>query len=406
MITGGLFMKYIERTDYLHFLIQHKDKQIIKVVSGIRRCGKSTLFEIFKDYLLRHGVSKRQIISINFEDIAYQGKTYVQIYLDIKSKLVEGQMTYVFLDEIQNCEHFEKMVDSLFIQPNIDIYLTGSNAYFMSGELATLLSGRYVELKMLPLSFSEYVQGTDPSESLSKKYNDYITFSSFPYVLQYGKDFQAVQDYLRGIYSTILLKDIVQRYQISDIMMLESVIRFVFDNIGSRFSANNIARILTANGRTANDKTVEKYLQALVDSLILYRVQRYSIKGKQLLKTQSKYYVADLGLRNLLVGIKGQDEGHILENIVYLELLRRGYNVYIGQNDSNEIDFIADKPNETLFIQVSLSLRNESTFEREITPLKALNNSYPKIILTMDESPVKNEDGIQIKYVLDWLLGK
>ena len=315
-------------------------------------------------------------------------------------------MTYVFLDEVQNCEHFEKMVDSLFIQPNIDIYLTGSNAYFMSGELATLLSGRYVELKMLPLSFSEYVQGTDPSESLSKKYNNYITFSSFPYVLQYGNDFQAIQDYLRGIYSTILLKDIVQRYQISDIMMLESVIRFVFDNIGSRFSANNIARILTANGRTANDKTVEKYLQALVDSLILYRVQRYNIKGKQLLKTQSKYYVADLGLRNLLVGIKGQDEGHILENIVYLELLRRGYNVYIGQNDSNEIDFIADKPNETLFIQVSLSLRNESTFEREITPLKALNNSYPKIILTMDESPVKNEDGIQIKYVLDWLLGK
>ncbi len=397
-------MKYIERNNYLNFLLNHKDKQIIKVVSGIRRCGKSTLFEIYKEFLLNSGINKKQIISINLEDINYQDKNYKELYFDIKSKLIEGKMTYIFLNEIQNCKNFEKMVDSLFIQPNVDIYLTGSNAYFMSGELATLLSGRYVELKMLPLSFKEYVRGSDSSKSLLAKYNDYITFSSFPFTLQYKGDLKATQDYLRGIYSTILLKDVVQRYKITDVMMLESVASFIFDNIGNRLSANNIAKILSSNGRTTNDKTIEKYLQALMDSLIIYQVKRYNIKGRQLLKTQAKYYVADLGLRYLLCGIKGQDESHILENIIYLELIRREYNVTIGQNDTNEIDFVASNQDDTIFIQVSLSLKDESTYNREIAPLKALNNSYPKIILTMDESPVKDDNGIKIIYALDWLL--
>ncbi len=397
-------MKYIERADYLNFLQIHKDKQIIKVVSGIRRCGKSTLFEIYKEYLLNSGIEKDQIISINLEDITYQDKNYKELYFDIKNKLVEGKMTYIFLDEIQNCKHFEKMVNSLFILPNTDIYLTGSNAYFMSGELATLLSGRYVELKMLPLSFKEYVRGTDSSKSFLAKYNDYITFSSFPYTLQYQGDLKATQDYLRGIYSTILLKDIVQRYKITDVMMLESVVSFVFDNIGNRLSANNIANILSANGRTTNDKTIEKYLRALIDSFIIYQVKRYNMKGRQLLKTQAKYYIADLGLRYLLFGMKGQDEGHILENIVYLELIRRGYQVAIGQNDVQEIDFIASKQNDTTFIQVSLSLKDESTYHREITPLKVIHNNYPKMILTMDEAPLKDDDGIKIIYALDWLL--
>lgn len=397
-------MKYINRIEYLNFLLKHKDKQIIKVVSGIRRCGKSTLFEIYKQHLMNNGIPKQQIISINLEDISYQDKTYKELYFDIKSNLVENKMTYIFLDEIQNCKNFEKMVDSLFIQPNVDIYITGSNAYFMSGELATLLSGRHVELKMLPLSFKEYVSGTNSTKSNLAKYNDYITFSSFPYTLQYKDDLKTTQDYLRGIYSTILLKDVVQRYKITDVMMLESVASFVFDNIGNRLSANNIANVLTANGRVTNDKTIEKYLQALIDSLIIYQVKRYNIKGRQLLKTQAKYYIADLGLRYLICGIKGQDEGHILENIVYLELIRRGYTVYIGQNNTNEIDFVASNQEDTIFIQVSLSIKDSLTYEREIAPLKSLNNSYPKIIITMDESPIKDDNGIKIIYALDWLL--
>lgn len=397
-------MKYINRIEYLNFLLKHKDKQIIKVVSGIRRCGKSTLFEIYKQHLMNIGIPKQQIISINLEDISYQDKTYKELYFEIKSNLVENKMTYIFLDEIQNCKNFEKMVDSLFIQPNVDIYITGSNAYFMSGELATILSGRYVELKMLPLSFKEYVSGINSPKSNLAIYNDYITFSSFPYTLQYKDDLKTTQDYLRGIYSTILLKDVVQRYKITDIMMLESVASFVFDNIGNRLSANNIANVLTANGRVTNDKTIEKYLQALIDSLIIYQVKRYNIKGRQLLKTQAKYYIADLGLRYLICGIKGQDEGHILENIVYLELIRRGYTVYIGQNNTNEIDFVASNQEDTIFIQVSLSIKDSSTYEREIAPLKSLNNSYPKIIITMDESPIKDDNGIKIIYALDWLL--
>lgn len=253
-------MKYIPRNDYLQFLISHKDKKVVKVVSGIRRSGKSTLFEIYKDYLLKNGVDREQIFSINLEDISYQDKTYKELYYEIKGRLIEGKMVYVFLDEIQNCINFEKMVDSLYIQDNVDIYITGSNAYFMSGELATLLSGRYVELKMLPLSFEEYVSNTDSSKALLKKYYDYITYSSFPYALQYQNDLKAVQDYLRGIYSTILLKDVIQQYKITDVMMLESVSSFVFDNIGSRLSANRIANVLSAKGRSANDKTIEKYL--------------------------------------------------------------------------------------------------------------------------------------------------
>lgn len=397
-------MIFIDRKECFNFLLRHKDKQVIKFISGIKGCGRTTLFDIYKDYLKKTGISKEQFISINLEDISYQDKNYKELYFYIKNKLIEGKMTYIFLDEIQNCKNFEKMVDSLFVQPNVDIYITVSNAYFMSGELATLLSGRYVELKMLPLSFKEYVSGVNNSKSIVAKYNDYITFSSFPYTIWYKDDLKAAQDYLRGIYSTILLKDVVQRYKITDVMMLESVASFIFDNIGNRLSVNNIANILTANGRTTNDKTIEKYLQALINSLIIYQVKRYNIKGRQLLKTQAKYYIADLGLRYLICGIKGKDEDHILENVIYLELLRRGYNVYIGQNEENEIDFVASTHEDTIFIQVSLSLRDSNTYEREIAPLKALNNSYSKIILTMDEAPVKDDNGIKIIYALDWLL--
>ena len=399
-------MIYIPRNDYLQFLISHKDKKVVKVVSGIRRSGKSTLFEIYKDYLLKNGVDREQIVSINLEDISYQDKTYKELYYEIKGRLIEGKMVYVFLDEIQNCINFEKMVDSLYIRDNVDIYITVSNAYFMSGELATFLSGRYVELKMLPLSFEEYVSNTDSSKSLLKKYYDYITYSSFPYALQYQNDLKAVQDYLRGIYSTILLKDLIQRYKITDVMMLEIVSSFVFDNIGKRLSANRIANELSFYGRSANDKTIEKYLKVLMDSLLIYQVKRYNIKGKQLLQTQAKYYIADLGLRYLLFSIKGQDEGHILENVIYLELLRRGYQIAIGQNDENEIDFVASDNHKTMYIQVTLSMKDEYTYKREITPLKSLNNSYPKYVLTLDEAPIKDDEGIKIIYALDFLINK
>ena len=298
------------------------------------------------------------------------------------------------------------MVDSLFVQPNTDIYLTGSNAYFRSSELTTLLSGRYVELKRLPLSFREYVSAFDTSKSLLSLYNQYVTLSSFPYVLQYHDDWKAIQDYLHGLYSTIRVKDVIQRYHISDVRILQSITSFVFDNIGSRLNPYKISNTLSSNGRKVNEKTVEKYLQALMDSLLVYQVKRYNIKGKRRLKSQEKYYAADLGLRNLFCGIKGQDEGHILENVVYLELIRRGYQVRIGKHDTNGIDFVVRNKENTYLIQVSLSVREDSTYQREIAPLKELKNSYPKRILTRDEAPIKDDNGIKIIYALDWLRNK
>lgn len=395
---------WIERKEYLAFLLKHKDKQIIKVISGIRRCGKSTLLEIFRAYLLTNGVEEKQILSLNLEDLQYQDKSYKELYQEISSRLVKDKMNYLLLDEIQNCPGFEKMVDSLFLQRNVDIYITGSNAYFMSGELATLLSGRYVELKMLPLSIKEYVSARSRANSLLSLYNDYITYSSFPYTLTYQQDSKAIQDYLNGLYSTILLKDVVQRYKITDVMLLESVIAFLFDSIGKRLSPNNISNVLNANGRKTNEKTIEKYIQALLDSLLFYQVKRYHLVGKQLLKTQSKYYAVDLGLRSYICGIKGKDLGQILENVVYLELQRRGYQIYVGQLADKEIDFVAKKANETQLIQVSYTIQGNTTYEREITPLKEAKNNYPKLILTMDETPQRDDNGIKIQYALDWLL--
>lgn len=394
----------IPRNDYLNFLIAQANKPIIKVVSGIRRSGKSTLFEIYKQHLLENGIAPEQIVSINLEDIEYEELCdYRKLHEYVKSKLIEGKMTYVFLDEIQHCVNFEKAVDSLYVKPNVDIYLTGSNAYFISGELATLLSGRYVELRMLPLSFKEYCQATDRNLSLMKKYNKYITESSFPYTLIYGNNEKEKVDYLRGLYDTVLLKDIVARYKIGDVMMLESVIRFVFDNIGNRLTSSSIANTMTSNGRKIDTKTVEKYLKALTDSLMLYQTKRYNIKGKQLLKLQEKYYLADVALRFMLLGGKNTDVGHTLENVVFLDLIRRGYNVYIGQNDKSEVDFVAQKGDDTVYYQVSASVRDRETLKREISALKNINDHYPKYILTLDEDPDADYDGIKRINALEWL---
>lgn len=397
----------IPRDDYLDFLIRSKDKQIIKVISGIRRCGKSTLFEIYKEYLLSNGVDNEQIISINFEDMDYEElQDYHKLYKYIKDLLLTDKMNYIFLDEIQYVECFEKAVDSLFIKKNTDIYITGSNAYFMSGELATLLSGRYIELKMLPLSFAEYCIGTDSNISQTEKYRQYIEKSSFPYVLNFGNDEKEIRDYLLGIYNTVLLKDVVTRYRISDVMMLESVIKFVFDNIGNQLSTTKIANTMTSEGRKIDTKTVEKYVKALIDSMMIYQVKRYNIKGKQYLKTLEKYYVVDIGLRYMLLGKRSTDVGHILENIIYLELIRRGYDVYVGQIEALEVDFVAMNSDGITYFQVSASVRDEKTLERELASLQKIKDNYPKYILTLDDDPDADYDGIRRINALDWLLNK
>ena len=410
-------MERIEREEYLEFLKNHKDKQIIKVVSGIRRAGKSTLFEIYKDYLQKNGIEKNQIISINFEDLEYEEYTdYKKLYKFIKDNLLENKKNYIFLDEIQHVNKFEKVVDSLFIKENVDLYITGSNAYFMSGELATLLSGRYVELEILPLSFKEYCEGKkqqeikkeghELSKSLIQRYNDYIFESSFPYTLQIDKK-ENIREYLMGIYNSVLLKDVVSRLKISDVMMLESVVKYMFDNIGNITTIKKIADAMTSFGRKIDVKTVEKYLSGLIDSMILYKVNRYNIKGKAYLSNLSKYYIVDIGLRNQLLGNRNIDFGHIFENIIYLELLRREKNVSVGQFGDEEVDFVVLNGEKVEYYQVALTVLDENTLKRELEPLKKIKDSYPKYLITLDEIGVNtNYDGIRVLNGLEWLLNR
>lgn len=407
----------IDRKEYLDFLVKSKDRHIIKIVSGVRRCGKSTLFEIYKDFLLENGVAKNQIISINFEDMDYEELTdYKKLYEYIKSKMIGDKKNYIFLDEIQHVDKFEKVVDSLFIKENTDLYITGSNAYFMSSELATLLSGRYIELKMLPLSFKEYYQAKLEYEKLEQKenritktliqyYNEYIVNSSFPYTLQLDSDLKNIHEYLSGIYNSVLLKDIVARLKISDVMRLESVVKYIFDNIGNLTSLSKIANTLTSMGRKTDAKTIEKYIRGLTDSLLVHEVSRYNIKGKEFLSTLSKYYVADLGLRQMILGNRNIDMGHILENIIYLELLRRKGNVYVGQFDKNEIDFVVINSNEIEYYQVALTVLDENTLKRELDAFKNIKDNYPKYLITLDDVMVNTDyDGIKVVNALEWLL--
>ena len=408
----------IDRKEYLDFLVKSKDRQIIKVVSGVRRCGKSTLFEIYKDFLIENGVAKNQIISINFEDMDYKELTdYKKLYKYIKSKMIEDKRNYIFLDEIQHVDKFEKVVDSLFIKENTDLYITGSNAYFMSSELATLLSGRYIELKMLPLSFKEYYQAKLEYEKMEQKenrisktliqyYNEYIVNSSFPYTLQLDSDLKNIHEYLSGIYNSVLLKDIVARLKISDVMRLESVVKYIFDNIGNLTSLSKIANTLTSMGRKTDAKTIEKYIRGLTDSLLVHEVSRYNIKGKEFLSTLSKYYVADLGLRQMILGNRNIDMGHILKNIIYLELIRRKGNVYVGQFDKNEIDFVVINSNEIEYYQVALTVLDENTLKRELDTFKNIKDNYPKYLITLDNVMVNTDyDGIKVVNALEWLLG-
>lgn len=395
----------IKRDEYLQKLIKFKDKQLIKVVTGIRRCGKSTLLKLFQDYLLENGIEKEQIISINFENPDFDElKDYKNLYNHLKSRLLPDKKNYILLDEIQNVTEYQKAIDGLYIKNNVDLYITGSNAYFMSGELATLLSGRYVEIQMLPLSFKEFVSAFDDKKDLPTLYRQYLENSSFPYVIELDEDKEQIHAYLSGIYNTVILKDVVSRKNISDVPVLESIIKFVFDNIGNTTTPKKISDTMTSKGRKVSNHTVENYLSALVDSFILYKVNRYDVKGKQYLETQAKYYIADIGLRYFLLGSKYVDMGHILENIVYLELIRRGYKVSIGKMNDLEIDFIAEKSGELEYYQVSQTVMEKTTLDRELMPFKGIKDHYPKFLITMDNVPNSNHGGIKQLYALDWLL--
>ena len=405
-------MERINRDHYLSILKNFKDQQIIKVITGIRRCGKSTLLEIYRDYLQDSMVEESQIISINFEDADYEKLLdRRKLYDYIKTRLVKGKKTYVFLDEIQNVNEFEKTVDSLFINKDVDLYITGSNAYLLSSELATLLTGRYIEIKMLPLSFKEYVSAFKDKTDLSRKFRNYLRYSSFPQAVElYKVNPENITLFLDGIYHTILLKDVMQRKGITDKNVLEKVTKYLYDNIGNRTSIKSISDNIEGVEKNSSYNTIANYIDALIDSYLIFKANRYDIKGREFLKTQEKYYAVDIGLGyNMLGQSSAKDMGHILENVVYLELLRRGYEVYIGKYDELEVDFVAKKPENTVYYQVALTTRTEENakntiLDRELAPLKRINDNYPKYILTLDDDLDADFDGIKKINVLDWLL--
>ena len=405
----------IERKEYLEKLIAWKDKQLIKIVTGVRRCGKSMLLEIYRNYLKEHGIEEEQIISINFEDLDYEELTdYRKLYKYLKERLIDGKMTYIFLDEIQKVPSFEKVVDSLYVKPNIDIYITGSNAYMLSGDLATLLTGRYVEISMLPLSFSEYMQLSDKDKESA--FADYIKYGGLPFVATMDRTDDKVDTYLEGIYNTVIVKDIEDRQKrqesnsdkrkINDIPLLKTIAKYLSSVIGSPVSLRGITNYLVSSGRKISANTVSNYVDALIESFIFYPAERFDIVGKQLLKANKKYYMVDLGIRNHILPRKYYDLGFSVENIVFFELLRRGCKVTIGKYQENEVDFVAEKRGEFTYIQVTADMVSESTFDREMKPLYAIQDNYEKIVLTLDKLTVGNYDGIKVVNVIDWLLNK
>lgn len=402
------YKRLIPRKQYLDTLVRLKDKRLIKIVTGIRRCGKSTLFDLYQEYLLNNGVKRENIIRINFESPEFiELWDWLALYRFIKERLQANTMNYILLDEIQNVPDFQRAVDGLFILDNCDVYITGSNAYLLSGELATLLSGRSIEIKMLPLSFKEYLSAFTENQDLATQFRRFIQFGSFPYVLWLEEE-QDIQAYLEGIYTTVILKDVLTRKKIADPDMLQRVVKFLADNIGSPISATSIANTLTSHQRKVSFHTVENYLAALMDSFIFYRVQRYDIKGKQHLSTGAKYYLCDVGLRYYMLGTRPGDFGHILENIVYLELVRRGNEVYVGKANDTEIDFLAIHKGEKSYYQVAYTVmeldESDRILQRELRPLLLCKDNNQKFLLTMDNVPPVSHDGIKQRYVLDWLL--
>ena len=404
----------VQRTEYLLQLKVWKDEKVIKVVTGIRRCGKSTLLQQFQTYLKENGVAEEQIISINFEELEFEHLlSYRELYAYIKERLCEGKMTYIFLDEIQKVESFEKVVDSLYVKDNTDIYVTGSNAYMLSGDLATYLTGRYIELSMLPLSFREYHElvGGEPERTFA----EYMKTGGMPYVARMDRTAEKIDMYLEGIYNTVIIKDIEDRQarkesdptkrKVTDVVLLKTIARYLASTIGSPISVKGVTEYLISNGRKVSANTVDDYMDALSESFIFYPVERFDIVGKQLLKSNKKWYMVDLGLRNHILPRKQYDLGFSVENIVYFELLRRGYKVNIGKYGDTEVDFVAQKQGVLTYFQVTADMTAQETFEREMRPLRNSRDNYRKIVLTLDHFTVGDYEGIQVVNVVDWLLG-
>ena len=394
----------IERKEYLDFLKKLKDKQIIKVITGIRRCGKSTLLEMYKEYLKINEVKNNQIISINFEDpkeMIYED--WRDLYNSIESKLLNDKMNYIFLDEIQKIKGFEQVVDGLYIKKNVDIYITGSNSYMLSSELATYLTGRYMQTHMLPLSFREFNEAFSFNNE-NQAYQKYIEYGGFPYLINLNNDDTLIFNYLDGIYNTILMKDVVNKNKITDVLMLESVNKFLLDNIGQFVSINKISNTLNSNNRSNSVNTIENYTKYILNSFLMYRIPRYDIKGKELLKTNEKYYACDLGIRRYVLG-EVRDAGSILENIIFLELKRKNYEIYTGKNNDKEVDFVVKNKDGIKYIQVSLSVRDANTLKRELSSLETINDHYPKYLITLDYDTL-NYNGIRQISALDFLLGR
>ena len=404
----------INRQQYLNQLIENKDVNLVKVLTGIRRCGKSSILDLFHKYLLNVGVNENNIIHMNFESLKYRDLTdYLKLYDFVSKNIAKEGKTYLIFDELQVITHWEKAIESFRLDFDVDIYIAGSNAYLLSSEFSTLLSGRFVEIKVLPLSFKEFLTfySFDEGTSIEDKFQKYLQFGGMPILREYNFNETRVNQALDGIYSTVVLHDIIQRNDGVNQKVLQKIMLFLCSNIGNITSPNNIGNVLTQEGEIDSKKgnviigkTVNKYTELLKGTFIFLTVGRYDVKGKQLLKTLEKNYIIDLGFRNMLLGYRDADRGHILENIVFLELVRREYKVYIGKVGDTEIDFVAEKPNEKLYIQVTESLSQKETLERELRPLKLIKDNYEKIILSMDKSYITSYDGIKTINIIDWLI--
>jgi predicted AAA+ superfamily ATPase len=398
-------------------LIEYKDTDVVKIVTGIRRCGKSTLLDLFEDYLLESGVPVERIVHMNMESLRYRDMTdHIVLYEYVSGRIVAGTKNYLIFDELQAVADWEKAIESFRLDYDVDIYITGSNAYMLSSEFSTLLSGRYVEIKMLPLSFKEFLVFNEfaPDVTADEKFQRYLQFGGMPILRQFRFNEPRSFETLEGIYNTVILRDVLKRNPTADHALLQKLVLFLCDNIGGITSPNNIGNVLTDEGdiqiikRRAGKgiagKTVDKYIRMLRSAFVIYAAGRYDVKGKQFLKTMEKNYVVDLGFRNMLLGYRDANRGNILENVVYLELLRRDYRVYVGKVGDTEVDFAAEKPSEKIYIQVTETMSVESVMERELRPLRAIRDNHEKIVLSMDKSYIKSYDGIKTLNIIDFLL--
>lgn len=426
MIYNSETHTLINRPEYLNQLIEHKDVDLVKIVTGIRRCGKSSLLDLFHEHLLNSGVNEDHIIHMNLESLKYRNITnYTELYDYISERIPadcaesnkstntsKSTKTYLIFDELQAVEHWEKAVESFRIDFNVDIYITGSNAYLLSSEFSTLLAGRYVEIRMLPLSFKEFLDfyNFPANASTDEKFQKYLQFGGMPVLSEYKFNEPRSMQALEGIYSTVILRDVLQRNEKTDQIVLQKLMTFLCSTIGSTTSPNSISKSLRAEGDiekttvSVASKTVSDYIRMLSNAFIIFPVQRYDIQGKELLKTLGKNYIIDLGFRNMLLGYRGTDRGHIIENVVFLELIRRDYRVYIGKVGSTEVDFVAEKPNEKIYVQVTESMQSPETRERELKPLRAIKDNYEKIVISMDRDYINSYDGIKAINLTDWLL--